>query len=123
MRYKGEDVRTTVFEDVSVFDRPMLFTCCRCDRSTLPKGMYMYEVRHDDDQQGIPCEIAEHILVNHWGTLITNKSIKLKSNGTGRRPYRLIDEETDWNYEGTATTLNEYMERCPPQRGEREIER
>ena len=123
MSYKGEDVRTTDFEDVTVFDRPMLFTCLRCDRSTLPKGMYMYEVRHDDGQQGIPCEIAEHILVNHWGTLITNRPIRLKSDGAGTKPYRLIDEETDWNYEGTTTTLKEYMERCPPQRGEREFER
>ncbi len=123
MSYRGEDIRTTNFEDVTVFDRPMLFTCLRCDRSTLPKGMYMYEVRHDDDQQGIPCEIADRILVNHWGTLITNRPIKMQAVQNGFRPYRLINEETDWNYEGTTTTLKEYMERCPPERKEREYER
>ena len=119
---RGVDIRTEEFEDVTVFDRPMLFTCLRCDRSTLPKGMFLYEVRHDDDQQGIPCEIAEHILVNHWGTLITNKPIALNSGHIGDRPYWLIDEETDWNYEGTTSTLTEYMQRCPPQR-EREYVR
>ncbi|MBR5090536.1 MAG: hypothetical protein IK093_13990 [Ruminiclostridium sp.] len=110
------DIRTEEFENVTVFDKPMLFTCARCDRSTLPKGMFMYEVRHDDDQQGIPCEIAECILVNHWGTLISNRPIRLVRDTPNSRPYRLIDEETDWNYEGTTSTLKEYMERCPPLR-------
>ena len=113
---KGVDVRTESFENVTVLNRPMLFTCLRCDRDTLPKGMYMYEVRHDDECQGIPCEIAEHVLVNHWGTLITNKPVSLDSGVIGERPYRLLNEETDWNYEGTETTLKEYMKRCPPQR-------
>ena len=110
------DVRTEEFENVTVFGRPMLFTCARCDRTTLPKGMFLYEVRHDDEQQGIPCEIAKYIFVNHWGTLISNKPIALNSGCIGERQYRLIDEKTDWNYEGTTTTLTEYMERCPPQR-------
>ena len=50
----------------------MLFTCLRVDRDTVPQGMYMYEVRHDDDQQGEPVQIANWIMVNHWGTLISN---------------------------------------------------
>ena len=65
----------------------------------------MYEVRHDDDQQGIPCEIAEHIFVNHWGTLISNRPIRLDRDTPNSKPYRLINEETDWNYEGTTSTL------------------
>ena len=107
------DVTTETFEDVTVFDRPMLFTCMRCDRSTLPKGMFMYEVRHDDDQQGVPCEIAERIIVNHWGTLISNRPIHLEAPNPSERPFRLISED-DWSYEGTETTLEEYMKRCPP---------
>ena len=116
------DVRTEEFEIVTVFDHPMLFTCLRCDRNTLPKGMYLYEVRHDDDMQGIPCEIAERILVNHWGTVISNKPIALTEQfSTGKR-YRLINEETDWNYEGITCSLREYMQKYPPQK-ERGYER
>lgn len=49
---------TEKFEDVTVLGHPMLFTCLRVDRDTVPQGMYMYEVRHDDDQQGEPVQIA-----------------------------------------------------------------
>ena len=31
------NVNDETFEDVTVFGRPMIFTCLRCDRSTLPK--------------------------------------------------------------------------------------
>ena len=39
------------------------------DRDTVPQGMYMYEVRHDDDQQGEPVQIANWIMVNHLGNI------------------------------------------------------
>lgn len=67
---------TEKFEDVTVLGHPMLFTCLRVDRDTVPQGMYMYEVRHDDDQQGEPVQIANWIMVNHWGTLISNASAR-----------------------------------------------
>lgn len=105
------DVNTVVFADITLFGQPMLFTDLRCDRETLPEGMYMYEIRHDDDCQGIPCEIAKHIMVNHWGTVISNRPVNLTD---GDKPYRLIDSEADWNYEETTQTLKKYMERHPP---------
>lgn len=107
------DVNTEIFENITLFGRPALFTCLRCDKNTLPQGVYMYEVRHDDDGQGDPCEIAEWILVNHWGTVISDEPIELNSGSglPGGKPYRLIDSETDWTYEGTTTTLSEYLNR------------
>ena len=116
------NVNEETFEDVTVFDSPMIFTCARCDRITLPKGMYLYEVRHDDEGRGEPCEISEHILVNHWGTLISNRPIKLDKPNDNWKPFRLIDSEKDWNYEGTTSTLKEYMDKHPP-RKEKNYER
>ena len=116
------NVTEEVFENVTVFDQPMLFTCEGCDKSTLPRGMYMYEIRHDDDMQGIPCEIAEWIFVNHWGTVISNKPIALTEQLSNGKKYRLINDKTDWNYEGTEQTLAEYMRKNPPQK-ERSYER
>ena len=110
------DVTEETFENVTVFGQPMLFTCARCDKSSLPRGMYMYEIRHDDDMQGIPCEIAERILVNHWGTVISNKPVELTEQFPSGKRFRLINEETDWNYEGTEQTLAEYMRQNPPQK-------
>ena len=101
------------FEDVTVLEHPMLFTNGRVNRKTVPDGLYLYEVRHDDDQQGEPVEIANWILVNHWGTLISDKPIRLEPNAAGNNAYRLIDPENDWNYEGTVSTVKEYMERSP----------
>ena len=110
------DITKEEFELVTVFGHPMLFTNLRCDRSTLPKGLFMYEVRHDDDCLGIPCEIARSILVNHWGTIISNKPVLMEDHPTNGKPYRHINEETDWNYEGITCDLREYMRKYPPQK-------
>jgi hypothetical protein len=104
------DAMTEQFENVTVLGHPMLFTCLRVDRSTVPIGLYIYEVRHDDEQQGIPIEIAKHILVNHWGTLISKTPLELNPGLTENNAYLFIDAETDWNYEGTTSTIEDYVE-------------
>lgn len=108
------NVNDETFENVTVFGHPMIYTCSRCDRNTLPKGLFFYEVRHDDEGRGDPCEIAEHILVNHLGTLISDRPVRLERPVSDWKPFRLIDPETDWNYEGTQTSLKEYMQKHPP---------
>lgn len=108
------DAMTENFEEVTVLDHPMLFTCVRVNRKTVPEGLYMYEVRHDDNQHGLPVQIANWIMVNHWGTLISNKPIKLEPNNVGNNAYRDIDPEKDWNYEGISSTVEKYMEKNPP---------
>lgn len=62
-------------------------------RDTIPDGLYAYDVRHDDECRGIPCEIAPFVMVNHWGTIILTEPLELPDDGR-----RYIDEETDWNY-------------------------
>ena len=107
------DARKESFEEVTVFGKTMLFTNNRIDPNTVPRGYHLYEVRHDDDMQGIPCEIGKKIIVNHWGTLISNKPIKLVKSAISNNAYRPINEEREWNYEGIFTTLNEYVEKFP----------
>ncbi len=173
---RGENAMTETFEEVTVLDRPMLFTCGRIDRATVPKGLYLqeplnkssgafrrnifrlflpqnleihqvflrfwactqtknllagltrrfnqrflYEVRHDDDQRGEPVEIAERILVNHWGTLLSSRPIRLLG-APGGKPYRLIDPDRDWNYEGVTSTVRQYLERHPLRKAKRRVE-
>lgn len=110
----GIDATKETFESVTVLDKPMLFTCARIDRDTVPKGMYLYEVRHDDDQRGDPVQIGKWIMVNHWGTLISNRPIRLEKSPVINNAYRDIDPEKDWNYEGVSCTLKEYMKKHPP---------
>lgn len=61
---------TEHYEEITVCGKPALFTNFRIKRDTVPDSLYVYDVRHDDDCRGIPCEIAPFIMVNHWGTII-----------------------------------------------------
>ncbi len=115
MSYRLNAMNET-FEMVTVLEKPMLFSCCRIDRSTVPKGLYMYEVRHDDDMRGDPVQIANWIMVNHWGTLISSEPLNLNSHKTANNAYLDIDPDKDWNYEGIEATVKEYMEQYPPKK-------
>ena len=95
------DAREERFELVEVLGHPMLFTCLRVDRSTVPNGLYLYEVRNDDDQCGLPVEIGRWVMVNHWGTLLSTVPIALEPSPHINNAYRSIDPEKDWNYTGS----------------------
>lgn len=76
-----ENVMTAAFEEVSVYGKPALFTSLRVDRSTVPDGLYLYELRHADEDWGDPCHLARSILVNHYGTVLTREPIQLPVEG------------------------------------------
>lgn len=120
--YYRKNAQEEVFEEVTVLGKPMLFTPCCIDRNTVPKSLYMYEVRHDDDGRGDPVQIAKWVMVNHWGTLISSVPIKLDSYKTESNAFRDIDPEKDWHYEGVDFTVKEYMERHPPKK-DKDLER
>ena len=72
MRYPSDEL---YYEQVTVSGHTALFTNERIKRDTVPDGWYLYEVRHDDECQGIPCEIAKGILVNFWGSLLMHDEL------------------------------------------------
>lgn len=123
MRF-GIDARKESFEEVTVLGVPMLFSAMHVDKSTVPKGLYLYEVRHDDEGRGEPVQLGNWILVNHWGTLISSQPIKMTQVPYRDNAYRDIDPEKDWKYEGVETTLRDYIKRHPPKKEkQREHER
>lgn len=85
INYKKIDQK---YEEGELFGQPVLFTDLRVDRNDLPVNMYVYGIRHDDECQGIPVEMARMIVVNHYGDIITYKPIDV-TNGT----YREIKED------------------------------
>lgn len=106
------------YTEIRVLGKPALFHDMRLDRNTVPKGLYLYEVRHDDEGWGDPVQIAKGILVNHFGSILTRERIKLSSNG-----YLDIEPEKDWDYcGGDCRTIQEFQEKYPPKR-EKEKER
>ena len=96
-RFNAMDV---TWEKVDVLGKEGLFTCLRVDKTTIPKGWYFYEVRHDDFCYGDPIEIALGVLVNHWGTLITKEPLELVPEPEPHNAYLDIDPERDWAYLG-----------------------
>ena len=114
----GYNAMEVSYEEITVLDKPALFTSIRLDRSTVPQGLYQYEVRSDDDGLGAPVQIAKGIMVNHWGTILTREAIRLPPDG-----YLDIDPEKDWNYAGgDCRTVKEFMQKYPPVR-KKEMER
>ena len=103
------DAMEDSYDLVEVLGERMLFTCSRIDRSTVPAELYVWEVRHDDDCMGIPCQIADWIWVNHWGTLISKKDIPMEINVRMRKRYRDIDYDKDWRNTGETCTLGQYL--------------
>lgn len=104
---------TMDFEEVNVFEKPALFTPLRIDRCTVPQGYYLYEVRHDDDGLGDAVQIARNIVVNHWGSIITQDEIPLPPDG-----YLDIEPE-DLNYStGGCRSMRDFMAKFPVARRE-----
>lgn len=40
---------TEHYEEITVCGKPALFTSIRIKRDTIPDGLYVYDVRHDDE--------------------------------------------------------------------------
>jgi hypothetical protein len=100
------DARTEPFEEITIFNEPALFTPLRIDPSTIPVGVYKYEIRHDDECQGIACEVAKRIMVNHWGSILTLRPLDLGDEG------RIYMDGDEINYGiDSSVTLGEFIER------------
>lgn len=104
MRYSADEL---YYENVIVLGYGALFTNERIRRDTVPVGWYLYEVRHDDECQGIPCEIARGILVNFWGSLLMHD----KLSEVEKEGYLCISEEEWIDDSAGYCLLSEYLEK------------
>lgn len=71
------DYNKETFTRVQVCGIECDFSDMRIDRSTVPKGRYQYEVADDDESQGNPARIRHGIMVNFFGTLISDEPLPL----------------------------------------------
>ena len=103
-----ENAMTADYEEVSVFQQPALFTSLRIDRSTVPDGLYLYELRHADEDWGDPCHLARSIVVNHYGTVLTREPIQLPIEGW------LNLDPGDFNFsDGDCRTVADFQKKYP----------
>ena len=82
------DYRTEKFPKVSVCDIPCDFSNMRIDRNTVPEGRYQYEVADDDESQGKQSRVGYGIMVNFFGTLISEV------------PLPIVDDNVLWLQDG-----------------------
>ena len=90
------------YEEFEVLGQNALFSNYRIDRSTIPDGLYAYDLR--DSCNGIACELKDHITVNHFGTVIVKNPIDGAENG-------IALTEDDTCFFGTESTIDEFLDR------------
>lgn len=108
-----------MFEAVSIFGHPMLYTDFRVDHKSAPNGIYVYELRDVSTEYDKELEISEWVVKNHEGTIVTNRPIKLR-HSTVTSAYRSIFEE-NFHFEGYAMTLQDYISKFKNQESKEEL--
>ncbi len=88
------------YESFFILGQDALFTNARIDRTTIPEGLYAYDLR--DTCDGNINELKDFVLVNHWGTVLVKEPIPGASEGVRIKPY-------DYNYIGDTMTVDEFM--------------
>ncbi len=91
------------YELIEFFDKPALFSNGRITASEIPKGLYCYDLRSDNDGNGFVA-IEPHVAVNHAGSVITNSPIDFGEFG-----YISLTQDTSPNFLGDQITLPQYM--------------
>ena len=86
---RGEDAYKEDYEHIELFDEPGLFTNSRIDRETVPAGWYCYDLRGNDDDPGDPTTVEEQVTVNHAGTVLLPKALKLNKTDIDGTRYRI----------------------------------
>ncbi len=71
------DYNKETFTGVQVCGIECDFSDMRIDKSTVPKTRYQYEVADDDESQGDPARVRRGIMVNFFGTLISDVPLPL----------------------------------------------
>lgn len=69
------------FSKVKVCGIECEFSDMRIDRGSIPEGKYLYEVAGDDESGMEPVRIKPGILVNFFGTLVSDVPLPLGQDG------------------------------------------
>jgi hypothetical protein len=95
------------FELAKLFGKSALFTSSRIYRSSVPEGLYAYDLRSSDNLSENPVTIEPFVHVNHAGTVIFSEPIVFKNV---RDPHEYIHNEL--NRLGKYLSLDEFADKC-----------
>lgn len=68
-------VNSVIFDEAELKGEKVLFTELRADRTTVPSGLYIFELRHGDTDDSRPYEACDRVLVNFFGTVLAKRDI------------------------------------------------
>lgn len=95
------DVNSRQLQEVEIKGHYGVFTELRVDKSTLPKGVNCYELRHGDDDS-YPVTVEENVSVNYYGAVLMTDKMEL-----GQEGYVSISYD-DFGFTGDEMTMLEY---------------
>lgn len=58
---------------IEILGKTVLLYEGRLDHTTIPVGFTAYDLRHEDEDWGFPCEISPFIRVNFFGTIVSDE--------------------------------------------------
>ena len=102
------DAKKVTYQEVTILNRPALFTECRLDKSTVPEGLYRYELRHGDEDWGDPVSLSRNIIVNYCGAVLTREPFQLPIEG-----WIPLESDSLSFRDGGCRTLAEFQRRYP----------
>lgn len=91
-------------EVIELFGKAAFYTIDRISPDQVPEGLYLSHVRGDDETTGGFCELAPKVLVNHFGSILTEYPIDF-----GEKGYIEFDQETSPHFTGESLYLFEFM--------------
>ena len=100
LKMNGVNAQSEEYESFFILGQDALLTGARLDRTTVPQGLYAYDLR--DACDGNINELKDFVLVNHWGTVLVKEPIEGADKGVQIKPY-------DYNYIGGDMTVDEFM--------------
>ena len=86
-----ERINCYEFVPFDLKDNFALFSSSRIDRSDIPEDLYVYELRHDSKDDMELCQVKDHIIVNFYGTIVTNEPLDFVICSKALR-------DDDWGY-------------------------
>lgn len=96
------DVTKEQFQEVEIMGHYGIFTELRVDKSTIPKGMNCYELRHGDDDS-YPAALEQGVRVNYFGAVLMTDKMEPGENGVMELSY------DDFGFTGEDLSATEYL--------------
>lgn len=93
------------YDLIELFGKPALFTSDRLTKSDIPKGLYLYHVRGDDDTTGGFAALEPKVMVNHFGSVITKEPVDF-----GEKGYIEFTEDTEPHFTGRQVSFSEFTD-------------